>query len=204
MADAGHKRFGSKLLARGGRREVVEGHMRARNVLREFNSFDEALAYYHGPGIFARPSAARAAFGLRFPDRRGLRRPAAADGRDAACARRPQRLLDGASRCDRSRGLQALSGRPIDAVQQVRRALSGARRPLGNDGRPPALPHRGGRISKLRGGARLLSFARVPGGEGAARRQGRRRPRRSSRHTTAHRRNGSEAWRRPIGSGTSR
>jgi uncharacterized protein (DUF1330 family) len=36
-------------LARGGRREVVEGKMRARNVLREFNSFDEAVAYYHGP-----------------------------------------------------------------------------------------------------------------------------------------------------------
>lgn len=49
MADAAHARFGSKLLARGGRREVVEGKMRARNVLREFNSFDEALAFYHGP-----------------------------------------------------------------------------------------------------------------------------------------------------------
>lgn len=48
MADEGHKRFGSKLLARGGRREVVEGKMRARNVLREFNSYDEALAYYRG------------------------------------------------------------------------------------------------------------------------------------------------------------
>jgi uncharacterized protein (DUF1330 family) len=49
MADAGHKRFGSRLLARGGRREVVEGKMRGRNVLREFNSYDEATAYYHGP-----------------------------------------------------------------------------------------------------------------------------------------------------------
>src|SRR5881394_675629 len=49
MADAAHKRFGSKLLARGGRREVVEGKLRARNVLREFNSFDEAKAFYHGP-----------------------------------------------------------------------------------------------------------------------------------------------------------
>jgi uncharacterized protein (DUF1330 family) len=48
MADAGHKKFGSVLLARGGRREVVEGKMRGRNVLREFNSYDEALAYYHG------------------------------------------------------------------------------------------------------------------------------------------------------------
>jgi uncharacterized protein (DUF1330 family) len=48
-ADAGHQKFGSKLLARGGRKEVPEGKMRARNVLREFNSYDEALAYYHGP-----------------------------------------------------------------------------------------------------------------------------------------------------------
>jgi uncharacterized protein (DUF1330 family) len=49
MADADHARFGSRLLARAGRREVVEGKMRSRNVLREFNSYDEALAYYHGP-----------------------------------------------------------------------------------------------------------------------------------------------------------
>ena len=49
MADAAHKRFGSRLLARGGRREVVEGKMRARNVLREFNSYDEAQAFYRGP-----------------------------------------------------------------------------------------------------------------------------------------------------------
>ena len=48
MADAGHKKFGSKLLVRGGRREVLEGKQRARNVLREFNSYDEALTYYHG------------------------------------------------------------------------------------------------------------------------------------------------------------
>jgi uncharacterized protein (DUF1330 family) len=48
-ADAAHKRFGSKLLARGGRREVVEGKMRARNVLREFNTYDEALGFYRGP-----------------------------------------------------------------------------------------------------------------------------------------------------------
>jgi uncharacterized protein (DUF1330 family) len=49
MADAAHARHGSKLLARGGRREVVEGKMRSRNVLREFNSYDEAQAFYHGP-----------------------------------------------------------------------------------------------------------------------------------------------------------
>jgi len=49
MADVGHKKFGSKLLVRGGRREVMEGKMRSRNVLREFYSFEEALAYYRGP-----------------------------------------------------------------------------------------------------------------------------------------------------------
>jgi uncharacterized protein (DUF1330 family) len=52
-ADAGHKKFGSKLLARAGRREVLEGSMRSRNVLREFTSFDEATAYYHGPDYAA-------------------------------------------------------------------------------------------------------------------------------------------------------
>jgi uncharacterized protein (DUF1330 family) len=49
MADAAHERFGSKLLARAGRHEVVEGKMRSRNVLREFKSYDEALAFYRGP-----------------------------------------------------------------------------------------------------------------------------------------------------------
>jgi uncharacterized protein (DUF1330 family) len=48
-ADAAHEHFGSKLLARGGRYEVVEGKMRSRNVLREFKSFDEALSFYRGP-----------------------------------------------------------------------------------------------------------------------------------------------------------
>ncbi len=49
-ADAAHEHYGkSKLLARGGRCEVVEGKMRSRNVLREFGSFDEAQAFYRGP-----------------------------------------------------------------------------------------------------------------------------------------------------------
>jgi len=48
-ADAWHQTNGSRLLARGGRREVVEGRMRGRNVLREFPSYDEAVAAYHGP-----------------------------------------------------------------------------------------------------------------------------------------------------------
>jgi uncharacterized protein (DUF1330 family) len=49
MADAAHEKFGSKLLVRAGRREVMEGKMRSRNVAREFSSFDEALAFYRGP-----------------------------------------------------------------------------------------------------------------------------------------------------------
>jgi uncharacterized protein (DUF1330 family) len=48
-ADAWHKTNGSRLLARGGRREAVEGKMRARNVLREFDSFDVAVAAYSTP-----------------------------------------------------------------------------------------------------------------------------------------------------------
>ena len=49
-ADAAHARYGkSKLLARGGRCERVEGKLRGRNVLRQFNSFDEARAFYDGP-----------------------------------------------------------------------------------------------------------------------------------------------------------
>ena len=72
IADAGHKKFGSKLLARGGRREVMEGKARARNVLREFNSFDEALALLSWAGLFGGASAARAVFGMRFRHRRGF------------------------------------------------------------------------------------------------------------------------------------
>jgi uncharacterized protein (DUF1330 family) len=48
-ADETHKRFGSRLLVRAGRNEVVEGKMRSRNVLREFESFDAALACYRSP-----------------------------------------------------------------------------------------------------------------------------------------------------------
>src|SRR5262245_12841363 len=48
-ADAWHKTNGSRLLARGGRSEVMEGKMRARNVIREFDSFDIAVKAYHSP-----------------------------------------------------------------------------------------------------------------------------------------------------------
>jgi uncharacterized protein (DUF1330 family) len=48
-ADAWHKTNGSRLLARGGRRDLMEGKLRARNVLREYHSFDAALAAYSSP-----------------------------------------------------------------------------------------------------------------------------------------------------------
>ncbi len=48
-ADAWHKTNGSRLLARGGRREVMEGQMRARNVLREYESYALALTAYSSP-----------------------------------------------------------------------------------------------------------------------------------------------------------
>jgi uncharacterized protein (DUF1330 family) len=60
-ADAAHKRFGSRLLARGGRCEVVEGKMRSRNILREFKSFEEALAFYRSPD-YSRARPLRASY----------------------------------------------------------------------------------------------------------------------------------------------
>lgn len=43
------ERYQAKFLARGGRTEVIEGPARARNVLIEFASIDDALACYHSP-----------------------------------------------------------------------------------------------------------------------------------------------------------
>jgi uncharacterized protein (DUF1330 family) len=48
-ADAWHEHNGSKLLVRAGRHEVMEGKMRSRNVVREFDSFDVAFAAYRSP-----------------------------------------------------------------------------------------------------------------------------------------------------------
>jgi uncharacterized protein (DUF1330 family) len=48
-ADAWHKTNGSKLLARGGRCEVVEGKVRARMVVRQFDSFEIAMARFKSP-----------------------------------------------------------------------------------------------------------------------------------------------------------
>ena len=39
----------AKILARGGKTEVLEGKARARNVIIEFASMDDALACYNSP-----------------------------------------------------------------------------------------------------------------------------------------------------------
>ena len=43
------ERYNAKFLARGGRTEVMEGKARARNVIIEFASMDDALACYNSP-----------------------------------------------------------------------------------------------------------------------------------------------------------
>jgi uncharacterized protein (DUF1330 family) len=43
------ERYNAKFLARGGRVEPLEGNNRARNVLIEFASMDDALACYNSP-----------------------------------------------------------------------------------------------------------------------------------------------------------
>jgi uncharacterized protein (DUF1330 family) len=43
------EKFGAKILARGGRIEALEGVPRARNVLIEFASMQDALSCYHSP-----------------------------------------------------------------------------------------------------------------------------------------------------------
>jgi len=42
-------RYGAKFLARGGRTEVLEGASRARNVVIEFASMEDAIACYNSP-----------------------------------------------------------------------------------------------------------------------------------------------------------
>jgi len=43
------RKYGAKILARGGRSEQVEGEGRPRNVVIEFASFEDALACYNSP-----------------------------------------------------------------------------------------------------------------------------------------------------------
>jgi uncharacterized protein (DUF1330 family) len=44
-----HRKYTGRALVRGGSYEVVEGKARSRNVLREFNSYEDALACYRSP-----------------------------------------------------------------------------------------------------------------------------------------------------------
>ncbi len=43
------RKYGAKVLARGGRSQQMEGEGRPRNVVIEFASFDDALACYNSP-----------------------------------------------------------------------------------------------------------------------------------------------------------
>jgi len=43
------EKYGAKALVRGGRHEALEGTARTRNVVMEFESYDQAHAYYHSP-----------------------------------------------------------------------------------------------------------------------------------------------------------
>ena len=43
------ERFGAKFIVRGGAATPLEGHTRARNVVIEFASLDDALACYNSP-----------------------------------------------------------------------------------------------------------------------------------------------------------
>ncbi|MGI4815153.1 MAG: DUF1330 domain-containing protein [Janthinobacterium lividum] len=43
------KQYGGRVLARGGKHAVLEGQGRARNVVIEFESLEQAERYYHSP-----------------------------------------------------------------------------------------------------------------------------------------------------------
>ena len=43
------QKFGARVLVRGGRYEALEGEARPRNVVIEFDSYEQASAYYHSP-----------------------------------------------------------------------------------------------------------------------------------------------------------
>ncbi|MEO1251250.1 MAG: DUF1330 domain-containing protein [Pseudomonadota bacterium] len=48
-AQPAYEKYGAKFLVRGGRHEPVEGAARARHVVVEFESYDQALACYNSP-----------------------------------------------------------------------------------------------------------------------------------------------------------
>lgn len=48
-AGVAFRKYGAKILARGGRTQQLEGDGRPRNVVIEFASMDEAMACYNSP-----------------------------------------------------------------------------------------------------------------------------------------------------------
>ena len=43
------KKYGARVLARGGKFEALDGEARPRNVILEFESYDQAKAYFNSP-----------------------------------------------------------------------------------------------------------------------------------------------------------
>jgi uncharacterized protein (DUF1330 family) len=70
-ATEAQKVYGGMPLVRGGRCEVVEGEGRARNVVIEFESFEQARAYAHSSEYAAGAQASRAGRRDRHRGRRG-------------------------------------------------------------------------------------------------------------------------------------
>ena len=49
LAPVAMKKYGARVLARGGRSEALEGEARARNVVLEFDDYETAKAYFNSP-----------------------------------------------------------------------------------------------------------------------------------------------------------
>jgi uncharacterized protein (DUF1330 family) len=49
LAPIAMKKYGARVLARGGKAEALEGTTRSRNVILEFDDVETAKAYYHSP-----------------------------------------------------------------------------------------------------------------------------------------------------------
>ena len=48
-ASVAMKKYGARILARGGKYEALDGEARPRNVILEFESYDQAKAYFESP-----------------------------------------------------------------------------------------------------------------------------------------------------------
>src|SRR6266516_2131447 len=156
-----HGKYHGVALVRGGQMQVVEGRARTRCVLREFPDYATALACYRS-AEYQRARPLRLAHSeCDFVVVEGYEGPQPASPAPPPPASK-KRLLDRPDRCEGRGRLQALYDRQSGPVRRIRRALSRARRPSGSHGRQGTWPDRGAGISKLRGGACLLSFAGLP------------------------------------------